>query len=165
MPQAFLHRFIQNAAVPYPRQLQPVGNVLINSHREGIGLLENHPHLPAQMDGVQGRGSHVHPVNADGAARDAGLRNAVIHPVDAAQQRGLSTSGRADERRHPVSGNLHGDMEQGLLAPITKIQGIHLYGGLIGGGWMRSHVRSNGASCAVDRMVSQKRSSRSTTGL
>ena len=38
-------------------------------------------------------------------------------------------------------------------------------GGLIGGGWMRSHVRSNGASCAVDRMVSQKRSSGSTTGL
>ena len=36
---------------------------------------------------------------------------------------------------------------------------------LVGGGWMRSHVRSNGASCAVDRMVSQKRSSRSTTGL
>ena len=41
MPQAFLHRFIQNAAVPYPRQLQPVGNAVSYTHldvykRQGV---------------------------------------------------------------------------------------------------------------------------------
>ena len=89
MPQAFLHSLVQNAAVSYPRQLQSVGYILINAHRERVGLLENHAHLPAQTNGIQGRGSHVHPINADGASRNARLRNTVIHPVDTAQQRGL----------------------------------------------------------------------------
>jgi hypothetical protein len=49
-------------------------------------------------------------------------RDGVIHPVEAAQERGFAASGRSDQGRDLVRKDIHTDFVQGCLGSIEEIQ-------------------------------------------
>ena len=84
-----------------PCDAQAVGDVVEDRLGEGIGFLEHHADLAAQLD-------HVHVLAVDVLAVEQHLPfdpragDDVVHPVERAQEGGFAAAGRADEGRDPV---------------------------------------------------------------
>ena len=83
--------------VAHPRQPGTVGDVVVDRLRERVRLLEHHPDAPADLDGVDLAVVEVDAVVGD-RALDPGPLDEVVHPVEAAQHRGLAAARGPDER-------------------------------------------------------------------
>ena len=73
-----------------------VGNIIVNAHGEGIGLLEDHADLLAQHRHILLRGVDLMAVVGKRPG-DLHIRNQVVHAVDGAQEGGFAAAGGADE--------------------------------------------------------------------
>ncbi len=106
--------------------LEAVRHVLEDGLREGIRLLEHHPDTAAQID-------HVHPRAVDVAAVEEnlpvhdGVRDDVVHPVQAPQVCGLAAARRADESRDRLLRNLERDVPESLLRAVREVQLARLH--------------------------------------
>ena len=56
-----------------------------------------------------------------------GSVDCVVHSVQHADEGALAAARRADERRHAAFGDVHRDVEQGLLIPVEEVQVLHGY--------------------------------------
>ena len=96
-----------------------VGDVVVDGHRERIGLLEHHTDATAQQIDVAAA-VDVLAVEAD-VARDAAAFNEVVHAVERAQQGGLAAAGRADERGDLVGLDVEIDTMQGMKIAVVQV--------------------------------------------
>ncbi len=75
------HNLIQLAASPGTMDARPVGDVVVDRHRERVGLLKNHADLLAQQRHIDCRVVDVFAVDQHFAA-DANALDQIIHPVE-----------------------------------------------------------------------------------
>ena len=123
-----LDRFPEFPTIVLSANAQPVGHVLEDALGKGIVLLEDHPHLLPDVDGIHVDGVDIVTVNLDRAPGYPGSVDHVIHPVQTAKQGGLAAPGRADERGHFPLRNMQGDVHQclGLAQIVAEAQVIDL---------------------------------------
>ena len=101
---------------------RPVGHVIVDAHREGVGLLEHHTHLAAQL-------AHVHSehvlllVEHRAGNLDAG--DQIVHTVQRFKKRGLAAAGGADEGGDALFRYLHADVVQRLRGAVPQVQVLH----------------------------------------
>jgi hypothetical protein len=92
--QCLLYTFLDIALVAV--QAQPEGDVVVDTHREGIRLLEDHADVTANHHRVDRLPVDVLSVIFD-VSLEPEARNEIVHPIQAAQHRALAAAGRADE--------------------------------------------------------------------
>ena len=90
-------------------QARAVRDVVVDRHRERVRLLEDHPDAAAEVDGVDAGRVDVLAVERH-EPFDPRAGDQVVHPVQAAQERGLAAAGRADERGDRVLLDGDGDV-------------------------------------------------------
>ena len=81
-----------------------VCNIIVNTHRERIGLLKHHTNITAKLVHIHIFIEYVATVVAK-LARDFYNRDKVVQAVKGFKKCGLAASGRADQRRDPLFGN------------------------------------------------------------
>ncbi len=119
--QGALHLFRNVLAVLHAIDLQPIRHVVINGLGEGVGLLEHHAHLFAQLHRVAVFAVDVGAVQQD-FAFDAGTGDEVVHPVKQAQVGAFATAGGANERRNRVALDGHVHAAQGMDRAVVEMQ-------------------------------------------
>ena len=89
---------------------QPVGDVLEDRLRKGIGLLEHHADAHAHFDRIDVARHQIDVLGQQpDAALVAGARRQVVHAVEAAQECGLAAAGGTDQRRDLLLADIHGE--------------------------------------------------------
>ena len=96
-----------------------VGNIIVNAHREGIGVLEYHANFLGQIVHI-GRENVLTIVR--NLAGDFHRGNQVIHPVQSFQESGLTAAGGTDQSGDGLFGDIYIDMLQGLSLTIPEVQ-------------------------------------------
>ena len=119
---------VQFAAVADAVGPRTEGDVVVDAHRERVGLLEDHADAPAQVCGGH-RAVDVMAVEFDAASYRAAL-DEVVHPVERLEQRRLAAAGWADEGRHLVFGKGERDVLERMKVAVVQVQVPHLHLGL-----------------------------------
>ena len=101
-----------------------VGDVVIDGHREGVRLLEDHADALAQDVDVHLVLVDVHAVELD-VAGDAAALDEVVHAVQAFQKRGFAAAGRTDERGDLLFRDVDIDIFQRMEAAIVQVHIAH----------------------------------------
>ena len=122
-PQGFFHHLIELTLIPHPVHPGPVGDVVVDAHGEGVGLLEHHARPLAQQGDVGAGIVDVLPVDAH-LAGDPAARHQIVHPVEGFDAGGLAAAGGADKRGDLVLGNIHGDALERLEIPVKEMQAV-----------------------------------------
>ena len=102
-------------------QANAEGDVFVNRHREGGGLLEHHAHLRAERIDVRGIGNDVFAVHHH-LTRRALARVKAVHTVQHAEQRGFAAAGRPDHARDLPVRQIKLDFLQRAVIAIEEIQ-------------------------------------------
>ena len=118
--QRLLYNDVQIGLGAHPMAAGTEGNIVVDAHREGVRLLEHHAHAPAQVGRIQ-RAVGVGTVQKHRAFHATALHQ-IIHAVQRLQQRGLTATGRADERRHLVFWEGEVDIAQTLEVAVEQVQ-------------------------------------------
>ena len=119
--EACLDDLIEFRPPPLPVQPGPVGDVVVDGHGEGVGLLEDHPDLSAQL-------GEVDPVIVDALPVDKHLSldprsfDLVVHAVEAPEEGRFPASGRSDQRGNMPRGNGDRNLLEGRRLPVVHIQ-------------------------------------------
>ncbi len=96
-----------------------VGDVIIDAHGEGVGLLEHHADFLTQSVHIQAGSENVR-IQIPHLSSDLHAGNQVVHAVQRFQERGLSAAGRADQSGDVVLWNLDIDIFQCLGATVPE---------------------------------------------
>ena len=80
-PQAAFHQLVQLSLIAHAVQLGAVGDVVVNAHGEGIGLLEHHAHPAAQVGKLHFPGKDVLALQPH-ITLDEHIRHKVVHAVE-----------------------------------------------------------------------------------
>ena len=121
--QRLLDQAIKLIAILDTKTARTVGHVIVDAHGKRIGALENHTHALAQTGHVVVR-VDVRAVQRDGAL-DTAILNAIVHSVEAAQQRGLAAAGRTDKRRDLTIANGYIDVFKRMVVAVEQVQMLH----------------------------------------
>src|SRR5690554_6898145 len=81
-------------------------NILPDRFGEGIGFLENHPHVATKRDGIGFVNVRITDENSPFDSRSG---DEVVHPVDATEKCALPTSRGTDKRGNLIGTNFQGD--------------------------------------------------------
>jgi hypothetical protein len=109
--------------LPFAAHAQAVGHVLEDRLGKRVGLLEHHRDAHAHLDRVDVVRQQVGVVRMqDDLAVVAVARIEVVHPVEAAEQRRLSATGRADQRRDLVLVDGHLDALERLELAVVEVE-------------------------------------------
>ena len=101
-----------------------VGHVVVDAHGEGVGLLEHHAHLTAQLVHVHRRGVNVlAPVQHLSLHANAG--DQVVHAIQRFQERGFAAAGGADQGSDALLRYGKAHMVQRLRSAVPQIQVVH----------------------------------------
>ncbi len=119
-PEGFFHNLVQLGAAADAMGTRAVGNVVIDGHGEGVGLLEHHAYPFAQQVHIHAGGKDVLPVQMD-IAGDAAAGDQVVHPVEGFEQRGLAAAGRPDQGGYLPHGDFHVDIFQRMKGGIVQV--------------------------------------------
>jgi hypothetical protein len=92
------------------------GDVVVDRLGERVGLLEDHPDPPPDLDPVGPAGIHVVAV-VEHLTADAEAGDRVVHPVQRADERRLAAAGRPDQRGHEVAVDPHRDVVERGFSP------------------------------------------------
>ena len=131
-----LHGLVEGGFVLHAVHAEAVGHVFVDGLREGIRFLEHHADLLAQLREIDIGVVDVLAFDEDFALRDARTGHAVVHAVDAAQQRAFAATGRTDQSGDAVVFDVELDAIQRRLAAIAEVHVAHLHDrGWFGGGW------------------------------
>src|SRR5262245_6277584 len=108
-----------------PRQLfvEPDAerDVLVDRHRKRRRLLEHHADARAQEVEILLGGKNVLAIEQDVALRPlVGIK--IVHPIENAQQRGLSAAGWADEGGDPVFVERQADAFERFAGPVIEVE-------------------------------------------
>ncbi|MCY1437076.1 hypothetical protein D9M71_532250 [compost metagenome] len=122
-----LHGFVEHTLLVDALDAQAVDHVLVDGLGERVGLLEHHADPAAQLGNVFALAVDVVAVEVDRAFHAAAV-NQVVHAVEGTQQGRLAAAGRADEGGHALLGDVHADIEQGLLVAVVQAQARHFDG-------------------------------------
>ena len=98
-----------------------VGDVVVDGHGEGVGLLEHHADLLAQPGHVHAGVVDLLAPVLDGAG-DLDAGHQVVHPVQGLEEGGLAAAGGADEGGDLLLGNVDIHALQGLGVPVPQVQ-------------------------------------------
>src|SRR3990172_2908282 len=124
-PEAPLDHGLEIAAMPHPQDPRAIGDVLEDGLRERVRLLEDHPHALAEGRHVEPRVVDIDPADPDPPGEPDPVHE-VVHPVEAAQQRGLPAAPRPDVGGDPLFRDRHGDVRQRLLLAVPEVQALDL---------------------------------------
>ena len=102
-------------------------HVVADRQRQRIGPLEHHADLLAHLHQFTGRVVDILIEDID-AAFDTHIAEALVDPVYTAQESGLSTAGRTDQRGDVVAADLEIDIEQRLKIAIPEVQVLRMDG-------------------------------------
>ena len=94
--------------------------VIVNAHREGVGLLEHHANPLAQHIDIHLILIDIHTVQQDIAGNAAAFHQ-VVHAVQALQESRLAAAGRTDERRDLFFGDGNIDIFQCMEAAVIQV--------------------------------------------
>ena len=114
--QRLLYDDVQIGLGAHPMAARAKGNIVVDAHREGVGLLEHHAHAPAQIGGIQGAVG-IGTIQQHRTFHATALHQ-IIHAVQRLQQRGFAATGGADERRHLVLREGEVDVAQALEVAV-----------------------------------------------
>ena len=129
--EAGLDQTVERPPVVLPAAARAVGDVLVDGHRERVGALEDHADTASQLHDAYIRVHDVLAVEAD-LALDAGARDQVVHPVEAAQERRLAAAGRADQRQDRAGLDDKRDVAYGDLLAVKDGHVLGRYLDLLG---------------------------------
>src|SRR5208283_2347460 len=101
-----------------------------NTHREGIGLLEDHPDVPAHRDGINLAGIDIL-TPKENVPLEAEPSDQVVHAVETAQSRALAASGGADEGGNGAPLDLQGDIAKGLELAVMQLRNLAVDHGIL----------------------------------
>jgi hypothetical protein len=105
-----------------PVDLRAPRHVLEDRLRERVRLLEHHPDPAAHDDGV---GVAVDVLAVHGHLPfDPGVRDQLVHPVEAAEQRALPAAGGADERGDLVLRDVERDVLEHLRLAVPEAHAL-----------------------------------------
>ena len=121
-PERGLHHAVELGLRAPPLAAKAVHDVLVDGERERVGALEDHAHATAEVVGVDVFDVLV--AERD-LALNAAARDAVVHAVQAAQQRGLAAARGADERRDLVRRHVEGDVLEGVEVAVVQVDVLH----------------------------------------
>ena len=99
----------------------PVGDVFEDGLRKRIRLLKNEPDTPAQPDDVHAPRVDVLSVQQH-LALHPGVRDQVVHSVQAPQKSGLPAAGRSDQGRDRPLRYGERDVEERLALAVEEVQ-------------------------------------------
>ena len=119
--QGAFHQLVQLCLVVHTVQPGAVGDVIVDAHGEGVGLLEHHAHPAAQLGGLHLAGKDILPFQAD-IALDADPGHKVVHPVQGLQEGGLAAAGGADKGRDLPLAHVQRNIFQRLEIPVPEVQ-------------------------------------------
>ena len=108
-------------------ELGAVGDVVLDRHREGVGLLEDHPDPLPDLENVRIGSKNVLAVEVH-LPLDTAAVYEVVHPVECPQQGGLPAAGRADEGSDVVAPDRHVHIEQSLFVAIPEVEAPYVHG-------------------------------------
>ena len=96
-------------------------DVLGDRHRrEGVGALEHHSDVAADLDGIDVLRVNVLAFEED-PALDAGARDRLVHAVEGPEESRLPAARRADERRDRARRDLDGDVVDGEEVAVEDL--------------------------------------------
>src|SRR5262249_55009905 len=98
-----------------------VNDVFVNRFGERVRFLEDHSDSFPKRDDLQ-MGIINAPSFDQQVPRMMNSVNQIVHPVERAEERGLSTAGRADQSRHLLFRNAEIDIMQHMSIAIKKIE-------------------------------------------
>ena len=117
-PESLLRNLVQLGPIADAMGSGAVGDVVVNAHGEGIGLLENHADLLAQA--VDLRVEDVLPL-VFYFTGDFHAGNQVVHPVQGFQEGGLAAARGADQGGDGLFRNVQLNVVQGLGLTVPEI--------------------------------------------
>src|SRR5579863_9124322 len=112
-----LHSIMERLLVPI--NTQTVGDVVINGFRERVRPLEHHADAPPQAGDVLSQ--NVLAIQLDRTCQ-SGVAQRLMHPVESAQQGGLSASRRPNQGSNAICGDIYIYFEERLRLPVVKIK-------------------------------------------
>ena len=101
-----------------------VGHVVVDAHGEGVGLLEHHAHLTAQLADVHAGGVNVLSL-VEHLALHLYAGDQVVHTVQRFKKCGLAAAGGADEGGDAVLRHGYGDVVQRLGRTVPQVQIVY----------------------------------------
>ena len=161
-PQAPLHDLVQLGLVVDAVGARTVGDVVVDGHGEGVGLLEHHAHALAQHVDIHFVLVDVHAVQQD-VARDAAALHQVVHPVQALQEGGFTAARRSDEGGDLLLGDGDVDIFQGMEAAVVQIHVFHFK--FIHGRSLSFQCLASLRAMKLDRQLMASTSTSSTTAV
>ncbi len=102
-------------------ELGAVGDIVVDAHGEGIGLLEHHAHPAAQVGELHLPGKDILALQPD-IALDADARHQIVHPVQGLEKGRFAAAGRADEGSDLPLAHIQRDALEGLEIAVPEIQ-------------------------------------------
>jgi len=121
-----LHLLRKIGLVPDAVNPGTIGDILKDGFGEGIGLLKYHADTAAKGDHIHVRVVDVSIVEQH-LSSCARIRDEVVHPVQAAQERALPTSRWPDKGRCLMFIELQGDILERKKVSVVKIEMVRSY--------------------------------------
>ena len=118
--QSLFNDFVQHLLIADTMNARAIGNVVIDTHREWVWLLEHHANPLAEHIDIEVSVIDVFPVQQNLSFNAAPL-DQVIHAVQRAQKRTFAASGRTDECGDFVWFNLYIDIVQCMEVTVPEI--------------------------------------------
>ena len=122
-PEGALHDVVQLGLAPDAVGPGTVGNIVVDAHGEGVGLLEDHADLPPQGADIHTGGEDVLALVVH-LAGDLHAGDQVIHPVQGLEEGGLAAAGGPDQGRDALLRHGEGDVVEGVMLPVPEVQGF-----------------------------------------
>ena len=120
-----VHNLVKLAAVAKTVQLQAGSDVVIDRHRgKWIRLLKHHTYMTSNVDSRR-TVINFELTNSDTAC-NASVAHGFMHAVQAANESGLATARRSDDRRGVLGGHVHTDILEGLSLSEPGVQILDL---------------------------------------
>src|SRR5699024_598611 len=98
-----------------------VGDVLPDGFGKRVRLLEHHSNALSELDEIDIVAVDLLAIECD-AALDARGLDAIVHPVQTAEERRFPTARRADERRDALRGDVEADPFERLLVAVEDVE-------------------------------------------
>ena len=119
IPQRTLYDFVQLHLVGDAVGTGAVGNIIVDAHGEGIGFLEHHANLLAQLVHIHFLGENVGALISN-VTGDLHAGDQVVHAVEGFQESRLTAAGRADKCGNALFGDFNIHIFQCLMVAVPQ---------------------------------------------
>src|SRR6266571_2223940 len=137
-------------AVLHPEHLEAPSDVVVDRLRERVRALEDHADVAPHGDRVDVLPRDVLAVVADRPGQSE-ARDEIVHAVEAADERALAASGRADDGGDEVLVDVHRHLFDRRLPAVQSIEAVDIEDPLEPLAWRQGLAFGLDAHCGLDR--------------